>query len=604
MPTTRSATTTADLDDWKTFFANESKIRSDLTSNDASKMRSMITEIFQKANIGTTHKNLLFNRFSIEISKTKLIPTDEEKLKSMAKQLSDELSNLNRRIHQDWNQYRQEINEALTGIEKIICDNFPNLSPSLYREFTGTMRLLERLENNPDVKEILKKIPDLSTDKIIPKNKKVSEATSVDDIYSKFANRSYPRISTITQIRDRHMIAMNIDKAIHTADSDKVRILPTFSIDLTDSNNPQIRELEMRESIILASSYVSPKIILPDTQQINEQWGRNNSEIIKHATFVTTVVPTMSNGQQVSLNALKVCKINNSTYYIDEVRGALYMLARHDTKCIISTSLSKSKTNVVELAVKAHEATHGKKPNSLAIRLPLEALLIPNMASFMKANDSKGLNTLKLPIHEISEKENQSCDDSSFLEIFCAILSSFGKISSGYNIEKRIEILIRARDVTSQTPLYSLKNVYDYNDIDYNKVDLLHKMKFLAIQKSSNKSKSLHHGLKQILENTKLTPPHGAITKFNEFQKSHKILTDNRFYTNFRVFYLAAAFHPTAASYIDTLTDHITTLPSETEVFPKQIIEQLAFFGDENQIPDMIKNAEKLANIEKIRNKC
>ena len=102
--------------------------------------------------------------------------------------------------------------------------------------------------------------------------------------------------------------------------------------------------------------------------------------------------------------------------------------------------------------------------------------------------------------------------------------------------------------------------------------------------------------MKQILENTKLTPPHGAITKFNEFQKSHKILTDNRFYTNFRVFYLAAAFHPTAASYIDTLTDHIKTLPSETEVFPKQIIEQLAFFGDENQIPDMIKNAEKLAN--------
>ena len=169
MPTTRSATTTADLDDWKTFFANESNIRSDLSSNDVSKMRSMITDIFQKANIGTTHKNLLFNRFSIEISKTKLIPTDEEKLKSMAKQLSDELSNLNRRIHQDWNQYRQEINEALTGIEKIICDNFPNLSPSLYREFTGTMRLLERLENNPDVKEILKKIPDLSTDKIIPK---------------------------------------------------------------------------------------------------------------------------------------------------------------------------------------------------------------------------------------------------------------------------------------------------------------------------------------------------------------------------------------------------------------------------------------------------
>ena len=187
MPITRSATATADLDDWKNFFANESKIITDLSSNDVIKLRSTITEIFKKADINTTHKDLLFNRFSIEISKTRLIPTDDVKLISMAKQLSDEFSNLNRRIHQDWNQYRHEINEALTGIEKIICDNFPNLSPSLYREYTGTMRLLERLEKSPEVKEILKRIPDFSIDKILPKDKTISEGTSVDDIYSKFS---------------------------------------------------------------------------------------------------------------------------------------------------------------------------------------------------------------------------------------------------------------------------------------------------------------------------------------------------------------------------------------------------------------------------------
>jgi hypothetical protein len=237
------------------------------------------------------------------------------------------------------------------------------------------------------------------------------------------------------------MIAMNIDKAIHTADSDKVDIVPTFSIDLTDSDNPKIRELDMRESIMLASSYVASKINLPDTQQINEQWGTNNSETIKHATFVTTIVPTTSDGQQISLNALKVCKINNLTYYIDEVRSALYILARHDTECILSTLLSKNKKNVVELAVNDHEATHGEKLNSLAIRLPLEALLLPNIESFMKATESKDLKTFKIPIFEKTEKESQTCDDSSFLEIFCGILTSFGKISSGYNIENRIEIL-------------------------------------------------------------------------------------------------------------------------------------------------------------------
>jgi len=84
MPTTRSATTTADLDDWKNFFANESKIITDLTSNDVIKLRSTITEIFKKANFNTTHKDLLFNRFNIEISKTRLIPTDDGKLISMA----------------------------------------------------------------------------------------------------------------------------------------------------------------------------------------------------------------------------------------------------------------------------------------------------------------------------------------------------------------------------------------------------------------------------------------------------------------------------------------------------------------------------------------
>ena len=514
----------------------------------------------------------------------------------MAKQLSDELSNLNRRVHQDWNQYRHEMNEALTGIETVICDNFPNLSPSLYREYTKTMRLLDQLEKHPEVKAILRRMPDLSTDRIIPKNKTISEKTSIDDIYSKFADRPYPRISTLTQVRDKRMISMNIDKAIHTANSNDVKIIPTFSIDLTDPNKPQSRELDMRESIMLASSYISPKIKIPDSQQINEQWGRNNSGTITHATFVTTVVPTTSNNQQVSLNALKVCKLNDATYYIDEVRGALYMLVRHDSECIMSTSLSDSKTNIIELAISEHETTHGKKPNSLAIRLPLETLLIPNIASFMKATEPKDLKIFKLPIVEKTFKDSQTCDDSSFLDIFCGILTSFGKICSGYNIEKRVEILKQAREVASHTPLYILNNVFSYDDVDYNKIDLLNKLKFLELQKNSSKAKSLNHGVKQILENTDLTPPHGSITKFNEFQESHRILEDSRFQSNFREFYLAAAFHPTAVSYIETLTEHMNTLSKEPKCFPKKIIENLAFLGDENLIPNTIKNAEKLAN--------
>jgi hypothetical protein len=207
----------------------------------------------------------------------------------------------------------------------------------------------------------------------------------------------------------------------------------------------------------------------------------------------------------------------------------------------------------------------------------------------MKATESKDLKTFKIPIFEKTEKDSQTSNDSSFLEIFCGILNSFGKISSGYNIENRIEILKTARNVTSQTHLYSLNNSYSYEDIDYNKIDLLNKLEFLKLQKNSNRSKGLNHGVKQILENTKLTPPYRTITKFNKFQKSHKILRDSRFHTNFREFYLAAAFHPTTASYIATLTEHMKTLPGETKIFPKQFIEKMASLGDENNIPNLIK---------------
>jgi uncharacterized protein (DUF927 family) len=122
-----TSTVNADLEKWTTLFKRKAEIETELTSDDVSKLRSTITTIYEASNITTADRDVMKAEFGIEIKK--LIPTDDEKIKTLAKQISENLQSLDLKINQDWNQYSNKVNAGLQQIENIIKFIIPNMMP-------------------------------------------------------------------------------------------------------------------------------------------------------------------------------------------------------------------------------------------------------------------------------------------------------------------------------------------------------------------------------------------------------------------------------------------------------------------------------------------
>ena len=592
----------ASTDDWSIYLElNLTKIRLDLTNENSDIVRQTLVELMNTANVNVDSLREIWETVEYFPEGDQFIPECDNELKKFARAVNDKLSKIDELVKTSLLDYKRVANDHLKNIETYIKQKNVTTINHYATAFTTTSKKAERLEATESALTLMKSLREKAQGKILPKNCYIpsDDNPTVDQVYTNLASRDFPAIATIVAARQIAQTAVMIgDDKIGFIDNEKIRLIPTVGVSWTD-NKLVCKKVEHHDSVLVGTLKLPINLRTGDAKRFKEQFISDEFEFLTSKPMAVTIEPASTPEQKLNLSALKILKLDEPcTYFIDENRAVFYVILGKDDALDVDEFL-KSDTDIVGEALREIGLVNDIEPPVIALRFPLEVMLINNIGRFMNAQTGKDVKTLILPVRKRLSQSVITTDDDSFVDVMAACLKTFSR--PAFNIRKSswIQAMSAIADMAIENPTVpNLVFNLAFNKTSYELIGGLEWMKnlnTLRFNSGSNRRKKKISDADTDFNNFTLLTPSQVTMKFGEFKDKHDFLNDNRIWQHFRKLMLSASTYTTVNGYRNMVTGYLKGLQAVEGDVPTEFLKRMGSVGNYDHLQAVIKKALKLA---------
>ena len=554
----------ASTSEWNDYLhVNLNQINHDLTSDNADVVRRTLIELMTTANVNVNNLQMIWKTVEYFPEGDQLIPASDDELKKFARVVNVKLNKIDEMIKESLEDYKRVANVHLKSLETYIIRKDVTSIKHFAAKYTETLKKAESMELTTAAVNLMTALKDKAHGLILPKNCFIPSAEpTVDQAYTNLASRNYPEIATILAARQASQTAVIIgNDKIGFVDNEEVKMLPTIAIGWTH-DSPVCEVVEHCDSVLLSNVKLPVNLRTGDAKKFKNQFQENDFATLNTSPVPMTVTPALVPSQKLSFVALKMLRWNEKcTYWIDENRAVFYLIVNR-SETVKFKDFLESENDVVEEAMNEIDLQRNIKPHNIALRFPLELLLINNIGRFISAQRGEDVKTILLPVQLNDSPTALTTSTDSFIDIMAACVATFTKPASNMTKSAWIRTVGAAINMNIDTHTIIQQREYANDDKLVQNLEWMKNVKILEFNSGmERRPKKIGNGDVEDDYNTfKLLAPSQVTMGFGVFKRQHDFLNNNTIWLHFRKLMISASLYTTVKGYRNMIWGYLKTL--------------------------------------------